>query len=245
MDAMNCVNCGAALPPRSDICTYCQTRNDTDLRRFDVKPGEESDRSCARCRVQMDTVTVQIHGNLHVERCHDCFGIFFDRDELEDLLEQAVNDPHNVDYQRLASLAEEKPPSEFSSTYVPCPVCGEIMNPRSYGVRSGVVAHTCKEDGVWLDGGALGQLLRWAKVGGRLQSGGRVDVLGDPDAATGEQGSGARRTSQRSTDRERGVLESLNTLETRRSRSGGDLLGDAVAEAVTDVLGFLARIVLR
>ena len=36
---MNCVNCGAALPPQSDVCTYCKARNDTNLRRFDVLPG--------------------------------------------------------------------------------------------------------------------------------------------------------------------------------------------------------------
>lgn len=164
---MNCTNCGAALPPNSDMCGFCKTRNDTDLRRFDVAPGEGSDRTCPRCDRGLGTITVALGDAMHVERCEDCLGIFFDRHELEELLDRAVDQAFEVDHQRLLQLAEESGGKPHHVGYVKCPVCSELMHRRAYGKRSGVIVDTCRDHGVWLDGGELGSLLRWARLGGR------------------------------------------------------------------------------
>jgi len=50
---------------------------------------------------------------------------------------------------------------------VPCPDCGEFMHRKSYGAKAGVVVDRCRLHGVWLDGGELNRLLKWAKAGGR------------------------------------------------------------------------------
>jgi Zn-finger nucleic acid-binding protein len=41
------------------------------------------------------------------------------------------------------------------------------MHRKSYGARAGVVVDRCRLHGVWLDGGELNQLLKWAGAGGR------------------------------------------------------------------------------
>jgi Zn-finger nucleic acid-binding protein len=42
------------------------------------------------------------------------------------------------------------------------------MNRINFGSQSGVVVDKCKQDGVWLDGGELKQLMEWMKAGGQL-----------------------------------------------------------------------------
>jgi len=181
---MNCTNCGSALPLNSDICDFCKTRNDTDLRNFDALPGEISDRNCPRCeRAALQTITISLGGALHVDRCRDCLGIFFDRHELERFLDRALDQAHEVDYQRLQQLAEETGGEKHPVAYVACPVCAELMHRRAYGKRSGVIVDTCREHGVWLDGGELGSLMRWARLGGQaLEEQGPITELLTPRA---------------------------------------------------------------
>jgi Zn-finger nucleic acid-binding protein len=244
---MNCVNCGAALPARSDICEYCNTRNDTDLRRFDVRPGEESDRKCPRCDILMETVTIVSAGATHVERCNECFGIFFDRYELEDLLEAAISRVDDVDFQRLVTLVEEGRKQEHGVGYVRCPVCANHMYRRAYGRQSGIVVDTCKAHGVWLDGGELGSILRWARIGGLTHSGGSVDLgwesgSGDgaevPNAETeGDLDEVVRRALAE--EKSASPLDALAGFDRRRGRGEG--IGELVGDALADVFRFLDR----
>ena len=167
---MDCTNCGAPLPAKSNLCTYCKTLNDTDLRALahDVSKGPESERDCPRCRVKMQTVDLRTEGKFLIERCEECMGIFFDPSELETLIEASVSRVHEVDFERLYTLIEEEALRDTPVNYVPCPVCGALMNRKNYGTRSGVIADTCKQHGIWLDGGELGLLLKWVKAGGGL-----------------------------------------------------------------------------
>ncbi len=168
---MDCVKCGAPLPPKSNICNYCGTLNETDLRALpgSEKEGAANERLCPHCGVNLRSVELKLEGRFVIERCDRCFGLFFDPHELESLIDVSVSNVHGIDYERMAVLIEEErnidPPS---FKYVECPVCHKLMNRRAYGSRSGVVIDTCKNHGVWLDGGELSQLLKWAKAGGQL-----------------------------------------------------------------------------
>ena len=75
----------------------------------------------------------------------------------------------------MTALIEEEGGVEAEVKYVKCPVCLQLMNRKSYGARSGVVADTCKEHGIWLDGGELGRILKWVKAGGLLHDADRKD----------------------------------------------------------------------
>jgi len=168
---MDCSNCGAPLPPQSNICPFCKTLNDTDLRavRRDVRSGGETQRKCPHCDVNLRAVYVGVDGGFVVDRCCECMGIFFDPGEIEVLSEAAVAGVYEVDLQRLTAIAEEETVAvDRPVRYISCPICGKFMNRKNYGSRSGVVVDECRDHGIWLDAGELGQLLKWIKAGGRI-----------------------------------------------------------------------------
>jgi len=172
----NCVSCSAPLPAPSNICAYCGRRNDVDLRGVHKYTVERpnSERTCPRCDIALQTINLKNDGRFFIERCDQCMGLFFDPGELESLLEQSVSNVFEIDrkrlnainkelYQRDAPLREQK-----QAFYVKCPVCSKFMQRKNFGSGSGVVADRCKSHGIWLDGGELRRLLEWKKAGGQL-----------------------------------------------------------------------------
>jgi len=167
---VDCLNCAAPLPPKSNICRYCGTLNDTDLRGTGRTPagGGSSERRCPHCRAPMELLGLRTDGTMAVERCRECMGIFFDPGELEELMDASVDNVKEVDRERLDTLIDEEVDTDRPVIYVPCPDCGQLMNRKNYGTRAGVIVDICKEHGVWLDGGELGSLLKWLRAGGAL-----------------------------------------------------------------------------
>jgi len=168
---MNCTQCGAPLPAKSNICTFCGALNDIDLRAIQsrARKGPHTDRLCPECQENMSTIDIGSGKPFAIERCEKCLGIFFDPGELESLIDQSVSHVYQIDHQRMRALIDEEGVGDFKRVrYVKCPTCHDLMARKSYGYRSGVVADVCRQHGVWLDGGELGQLLKWVKAGGQL-----------------------------------------------------------------------------
>jgi Zn-finger nucleic acid-binding protein len=167
---MNCINCNAPLTEKSDRCEFCGTLNDTDLRRFykaTISEEGPSEKTCPRCNIPLSTVRLKFIGELYLERCEKCLGLFFDPGELESLLKSDSRENEVEDFQHLdVLLADHERKENWPTYYVHCPVCTELMNRRAYGVRSGVIIDSCKKHGIWLDGGELGRLIRWERSGG-------------------------------------------------------------------------------
>jgi Zn-finger nucleic acid-binding protein len=166
----NCRNCGAALPPDSIICKYCNTRQDIDLEQIHRYTVEipESDRICPRCNKKMQTVDIKLGGKFLIERCTECMGLFFDPGELETLVDKSVANVYNIDNSRIDELRKFKRSQEYPVTYIKCPVCRKLMNRVNFGAQSGVIADQCRNHGMWLDGGELRQILEWTKAGGQI-----------------------------------------------------------------------------
>jgi len=117
----------------------------------------------------MESVDLGIDGGFFIERCNRCLGIFFDPGELEHVLEISTKPVEEVDRERLDTMiAEEYREIPEEVRYVKCPVCGELMNRRIYGAKSGVIVDTCRHHGIWLDGGELAQLVKWINAGGKI-----------------------------------------------------------------------------
>ena len=171
---MNCARCGAPLPLRSSLCPHCRTAHDADLRVLARPPvrGAASERRCPRCAEALEGWTIEVGEPgrpLGLDRCASCAGLFFDPEELEAVLRDGAISAPEVDHRRLDELlAETKPDPDRKVRYVPCPVCGALMQRKGYGARSGVVADRCGRHGVWLDGGELRRLLHWRRAGGEL-----------------------------------------------------------------------------
>jgi Zn-finger nucleic acid-binding protein len=167
---MDCVNCGAPLPAKSNVCRFCETLNDTDLRALDSQRSKRrtSERPCPRCKVPLESMNLKLESPVEIDRCAKCYGIFFDPGELEEVLDTSVKRVYDVDLERLDTLVrEETSDRDYKEVkYVPCPDCGEFMHRKSYGAKAGVVVDRCRLHGLWLDGGELNRLLKWAKAGG-------------------------------------------------------------------------------
>ena len=164
---LRCTSCSAPLQGNNPRCGYCGTVNDIDsLKIREVIYSKES-RKCPRCSTGMKTVNVAQSGNLLIERCDTCKGLFFDNGELECLLNNKSEVPFKINLEKLTRFSEKLILQERVS-YVPCPVCEKLMNRENFGARSGVVIDRCSEHGIWLDGGELSRISEWRRAGGQL-----------------------------------------------------------------------------
>lgn len=191
---MKCSACGAALPATSLICSFCGTRNAVDLRSLSASTEKAPDapRACPECGTAMASVDVGHRKRFFIEQCARCHGLFFDLNELQALLDDAVAPAYEVNLPLLTTLQKESPVPRRGMTYVSCPVCGKMMNRVNFGRRSGVVVDHCRNHGVWLEGGELHRLMEWKKAGGQVldRQSGAADTRADAllKALTAQQG---------------------------------------------------------
>ncbi len=162
-----CSHCSAPLPKSGIICRYCGTRNDIDLKEIkkfvNLRPGQK--RICPLCHIPMPTINVGEKLPLYIERCESCYGIFFDLNELETMIDKSVKGSRNVDLIKLAKISEH-PRHVDILVYRKCPVCEKTMQRKNFMGRSGVITDLCVEHGVWLDSGELRHIMEWVKTGG-------------------------------------------------------------------------------
>ena len=164
-----CSTCSAPLPANTNRCIYCGTRNDVDLHALQSHSVQqtESERICPECNIALQTIDLKIDGTLQIEHCEQCFGLFFDPGEIENLLENSVSNVYDVNLKHLLNINRDRYQSR-KIKYVPCPVCQVLMNRVNFGRRSGVVIDHCQKHGVWLDSGELTHLMEWKKAGGQI-----------------------------------------------------------------------------
>ncbi len=158
-----CEFCSAPLPKNSNICLYCNERNDIDLRgekqRVNLRPNERRD--CPVCNIPLTTVNVGVKTALFIESCESCYGLFFDNLELEELIKSRVKPSSNINYKKILDL-NNNPRYVDIVTYRHCPVCKGVMNRVNYDKRSGVIMDVCKQHGIWLDPGELTHILEYS-----------------------------------------------------------------------------------
>ena len=166
----NCSSCAAPLPTHSILCSYCGSRNDTDLKGMHRYTTHELDsgRTCPRCNVPLQSIDLQLEGKFFIERCDQCLGLFFDPGELDALLQATVTHVYTINRKQLDNINNARRNSDYGLSYIKCPVCATIMNRVNFGARSGVIVDRCPDHGLWLDGGELRQLFEWTKAGGSL-----------------------------------------------------------------------------
>jgi Zn-finger nucleic acid-binding protein len=164
-----CAVCSAPLPSNTLTCRYCGVRNDVDLQgKHDYRIiGGDSGRTCPECEKPLETVALKNEA-LYIERCPDCFGLFFDPGEVEALLDSVVALVSSVNPLLLVNINQDRYDKHKTVKYLKCPVCQTLMNRVLFGHRSGVVIDRCISHGVWLDGGEISHLLEWKKAGGQL-----------------------------------------------------------------------------
>lgn len=165
-----CNSCSAQLPANSNRCNYCGIRNDVDLtgRQAYSLVRQSSGRACPHCAKPLQTVELHLNGILQIDRCSDCFGLFFDPGKIEVLLEDAVSEVFEVNVRQLDNINKDRFQANKLVKYIKCPVCATFMDRRVFGYRSGVIIDQCRSHGIWLDSGEVTHLLEWKKAGGQL-----------------------------------------------------------------------------
>ena len=109
---------------------------------------------CPTCKADMIVVE---HNNIELDYCTDCQGVWFDSGELELLLESmSLEHPDMFLGNILGSL--EAPSAEKKRK---CPICGQKMKKAIVGQEPEILIDVCRQgDGLWFDGGELGQLVK-------------------------------------------------------------------------------------
>ncbi|MEM7248022.1 MAG: zf-TFIIB domain-containing protein [Acidobacteriota bacterium] len=157
-----CTACGAPIDGTS--CGYCgETVVPPVPTAVPGTPASAADACggpCPRC----DGTTLQARkfNGLTFASCHGCKGIWVGREQLEDLLQRQAEKGGKT------SKGNTSAQSAFSSKveYLRCPACRGLMNRENFRKVSGVIIDVCKDHGVWLDGGELQALQRFAAEGG-------------------------------------------------------------------------------
>ena len=160
-----CSHCSAPL--HGMICHYCGARNDINLQEIHeyTLSVPQSERICPVCHRALQTIDLHVNGTFFIERCSECFGLFFDRNELQSLIDIHIKNAHEVNYLKLQELQQQ---SYIKDTivYRDCPVCRAPMQRRNYQKSSGVIVDVCHQHGTWLDSGELKRIYEWVKLGG-------------------------------------------------------------------------------
>ncbi|MCK5889462.1 MAG: zf-TFIIB domain-containing protein [Methylococcales bacterium] len=165
-----CSCCSAPLLANTNICRYCNVRNDVDFRgqHSHSTSTTPSDRICPHCHITLETVTLNLKEPFYIERCTTCFGLFFDTGQVNILLASSVSNILDINQPLLKSIRKERYKKKKDFKYIKCPVCQVFMNRVNFSRTSGVVIDHCRKHGIWTDSGEITQLMEWKKAGGQI-----------------------------------------------------------------------------
>ncbi len=208
-----CKSCSAPLEANTNRCQYCGVRNDVDLHsKHDYRiENPYSERICPHCAIALQTIDLKIGSPLYIERCNDCFGLFFDPGEIEILLNHTVSGTQTINLKHIQNINKDRYQSK-KVKYIQCPVCQVLMNRVSFGYRSGVIIDRCRKHGIWLDNGEITHLMEWKKAGGQLLA---LQKQQEPQSTKIRVTANARRHRHYplfGEDREPSLLENLSSL---------------------------------
>ena len=106
---------------------------------------------CPRCKKgKLEEIEI---GDVVLERCVQCSGLWFDNDEIYEVLDRRP---------ALRKIEETIPPAELAEPDMPCPRCVEVSLRRfdlsECGDQSGTVYRCASCSGTWMDRGELNTL---------------------------------------------------------------------------------------
>jgi len=109
---------------------------------------------CPTCKSDMIVVE---HNKIELDYCTNCHGVWFDSGELELLLESMSLEGPDTFLTDILDSAE----AESSEKKRKCPICRQKMKKTIIGKELAILIDVCQQgDGLWFDGGEVGQLIR-------------------------------------------------------------------------------------
>ena len=109
---------------------------------------------CPACKSPMIVVE---HQKIELDYCPECHGVWFDSGELELFL----NSLHPGNRDQFVSNVLDTPEARTSEKKRRCPICAQKMKKVVINEEPGIVIDVCRRaDGLWFDGGEVGELLK-------------------------------------------------------------------------------------
>jgi Zn-finger nucleic acid-binding protein len=186
---LHCSGCGGRLREKAGKCDYCGgeiSSGDRNLgpacpvcfarlrggARYCSECGIEirpealrtvrAASKCPRCAGQL--VLREAQGQGHYTECTRCGGIWLDPDSFERVI-AAKDEAARAPFLPAAAAEKKVAPLAGAVAYVPCPVCGSLMNRKNFG-GSGIIIDWCKGHGLWFDVHELEKVVAFAGAGG-------------------------------------------------------------------------------
>lgn len=224
-----CPECFARLVSGARFCSACGV----EIRPSAIRKSAAGE-TCPRCDATMSVV--EIPGGSFVE-CTGCGGVWLDEKVFERTVEEGEEKSALAGYFARSRPDETRrrqegiSPGESEIRYLPCPVCGQLMNRKNFARYSGVVVDWCRGHGYWFDTHELERIVDFVSSGG-LEDARRREI------------------ERRKNEAEVARIRSLTTSSRLSSPSSGELgiwtrVGGSRSPGVIEaVLSFL-RVVLR
>ena len=106
-------------------------------------------------------------GDVTVDRCRGCRGLWFDGDEVEHAIDATTRGVSTSEAGALRPALPVTPTRiEDEVHYLACVRCRELMVRRQAAPRAGIVIDICRNHGVWFDAGEFEQFAAFVKAGG-------------------------------------------------------------------------------
>ena len=163
----SCPHCLTRLPKDAAFCPGCGSD-------VNVQPVRRalSSNDCPRCESPLTEVTASGEGqqDVHFSECESCGGVWLDEETVERLVKktEAGRPPlppsAGLRSGNTGSKDDIRPVETVS--YIPCPVCQQLMNRTNFGRVSGIVLDRCRGHGYWFDHEELQGVLDFVDKGG-------------------------------------------------------------------------------
>jgi Zn-finger nucleic acid-binding protein len=169
-----CPRCTARVFHGHKHCPHCGCATDA------VRGTVESPRTCPRC---VAALAVRMIGDVAVDECPGCIGVFIDRVAIERLLgdRQQARAESVVGVYR-ATPRKPDTTGRGGKLYIKCPECSTIMNRKLFARGSSVVVDVCRGHGTWFDPGELPVVVDFVMNGG-LEAAEKKEIADQREAA--------------------------------------------------------------
>lgn len=194
VEMLHCSNCGGRLGDGAKVCEYCSAEvrlADRGLgpacpecfattladARFCCSCGVRleaevviralSERPCPRCKQALTECEAK---EVRYVECSRCGGLWLDEPLFERIAREKDRGLVPAIQGVLPSPAGLGAGHREEVRYLPCPVCGQIMNRRNFAACSGVILDWCRGHGWWFDEQELERVLAFLEQGGMDRS---------------------------------------------------------------------------
>jgi Zn-finger nucleic acid-binding protein len=189
---LSCPQCGGSVAATNHLCEFCSvelmvkacprcfakmfagSRHCSQCGASAITPasadldGKAEKRRCPRC--PSSHLVARLIGDVLLDECPDCLGIFVDLAALERILSERRKSRADAVLGALGGLATPDPGTAEASLpellYIKCPDCQNIMNRRNFAQGARVVVDVCRDHGTWFDANELPQVIHFAMHGG-------------------------------------------------------------------------------